>query len=463
MKIPRLVISGLRGGSGKTLLAMAIISYLNFKKGLKVIPFKKGPDYIDSGWLAQAAGTACYNLDSFIIPEERLLRSFYQHSKGDISVIEGNRGLYDGMDIEGTHSTARLARLLNAPVVLILDCTKITRTAAALVLGAKEFDREVLIGGVVLNQVSGERHERIIRESIERYSSLPVVGAIPRLDSQEFPERHMGLIPYQEHGERQKVIDIALRIAERYLDMEAILKIAWSAPEIVAVEEEKPEKESQSREKTLRIGIVRDSAFQFYYEENLEELRRRGAILVEVNALEDRTLPDIDCLYIGGGFPETNAIRLSENREFIRHLKAAIEKGLPVYAECGGMMYLGEEIIYGDSSYPMAGVIPVSFVMNRRPVSHGYTVLEVTGRNPFYKEGTVIRGHEFHYSRALLKGEVFFSFTMRRGDGIIDKKDGITYKNILATYTHVHAYGTQEWVEGILRRASEYKWQSNNT
>lgn len=463
MKIPRLVISGLRGGSGKTLLAMAIISYLNFKKGLKVIPFKKGPDYIDSGWLAQAAGTACYNLDSFIIPEERLLRSFYHHSKGDISVIEGNRGLYDGMDIEGTHSTARLARLLNAPVVLILDCTKITRTAAALVLGAKEFDRDVLIGGVVLNQVSGERHERIIRESIERYSSLPVVGAIPRLDSQEFPERHMGLIPYQEHGERQKVIDIALRIAERCLDMEAILKIAWSAPEMVAVEEEKPEKESQSREKTLRIGIVRDSAFQFYYEENLEELRRRGAILVEVNALEDRTLPDIDCLYIGGGFPETNAIRLSENREFIRHLKAAIEKGLPVYAECGGMMYLGEEIIYGDSSYPMAGVIPVSFVMNRRPVSHGYTVLEVTGRNPFYKEGTVIRGHEFHYSRALLKGEVFFSFTMRRGDGIIDKKDGITYKNILATYTHVHAYGTQEWVEGILRRASEYKWQSNNT
>jgi len=459
-KIPRLLISGLRGGSGKTLTTLAIISYLNIKKGLRVVPFKKGPDYIDAGWLAFGAGTPCYNLDSFIIPEEGLIKNFLKHSKGDISVIEGNRGLYDGMDVEGTYSTARLSKLLDTPVILIIDCTKVTRTAAAFVLGAREFDRELKIEGVVLNQVSGKRHESVIRDSIERYCSLPVVGAIPRLDVEELPERHMGLLPWHEHSHRQRVIELALSIAERYLDIDSLLKIAENHSEINIpgnLLDNEGKSVTPGYGSSIRVGIVKDSAFQFYYEENLEELRNLGAELVEINALQDRELPAVNCLYIGGGFPETNAIGLSENREFMESLRIAIEEGLPVYAECGGMMYLGREIIFKDKRYPMAGVIPVSFYMEERPVSHGYTVVEVTEENPFYPIGTVLRGHEFHYSRPVNIGELRLSFTMKRGDGIINKKDGICYKNLLATYTHVHAYGAKEWAEGLIKRGARWR------
>ncbi len=457
MDIHGLVISGLRGGSGKTILSLAIISYLHYKKGMKVIPFKKGPDYIDAGWLSVAAENPCYNLDSYLIPEERLIHSFIYHSGGDISIIEGNRGLYDGMDVEGTHSTARLSRLLNLPVILIIDCIKITRTAAALVLGAMNLDKDIKIKGVVLNQVSGKRHESIIRQSIERYCSIPVLGAIPRLSEDELPERHMGLLPHQEHTEKKKVIEMVLKIAEQYLNMEEILGIAKEE----ALQSDKrrlsPVIEPSGHVEGIKIGVMKDPAFQFYYEENLEVLRDYGAEIVEINALEDRILPEIDALYIGGGFPETNAVQLSENKEFIGSLKDLIEDGLPVYAECGGMMYLGKEIIYKGRSYPMAGVIPLSFIMNERPQSHGYTLLEVSGTNPFYPSGLILKGHEFHYSRPAVHGELNLSFTMKRGDGIINKKDGISYKNVLATYTHVHVYGTPEWAAGLIKKAIEYK------
>lgn len=471
MKIPRIVISGPRGGSGKTLLSLAIVAYLNFKKHMKVITFKKGPDYIDAGWLALASGNPCYNLDSFIIPEDRLLRSFLIHSTGDISVIEGNRGLFDGMDVEGTHSTARLSKLLKSPVILILDCTKVTRTTAAIVLGLMSFDKDVAIKGVVLNNVSGNRHEKLLRESIEKYCSVPVVGAIPRLSlksEMELPERHMGLIPPEEHHRKESVIELALRIAEEYLEMGAILDIARQAPELSALDvNHESVSEGMSimvnddrfsiKPGSIRIGIVRDSAFQFYYEENFEELRNLGAELVEVNALKDPVLLEIDCLYIGGGFPETNAIGLSENKGFMKSLKDAIEDGLPVYAECGGMMYLGREIIYNGRSYPMAHVLPVSFEVTKKPVAHGYTIAEVTGENPFYKKGTILRGHEFHYSRPFDIGDMKFAFTMKRGDGIINKKDGIVYKNVLATYTHVHVYGNGQWAEGLIKKAIEFR------
>ncbi|MCX7793085.1 MAG: hydrogenobyrinic acid a,c-diamide synthase (glutamine-hydrolyzing) [Thermodesulfovibrionales bacterium] len=457
MALKGLIISGMRGGSGKTLLSLSIISYLHFKKGMKVIPFKKGPDYIDAGWLSVAADNPCYNLDSYLIPEERLIRSFVYHSKGDISIVEGNRGLYDGMDVDGTHSTARLSKILNLPVILIIDCTKITRTAAALVLGAMSLDREVKIAGVVLNQVSGSRHESIIRQSVERYCGVSVIGAIPRLN-EELPERHMGLLPHQEHHRKDAIMQLALTIAEKYLDIEAILEIADTHCSWLQAAEDPvfsfPLSHSASG---IRIGIMRDPAFQFYYEENLETLRLSGAELVEINALEDSAIPDIDCLYIGGGFPETNAIDLSENRGLMQDLKDAIEDGLPAYAECGGMMYLGKEIIYNDRRYQMAGILPMSFLMNDKPVSHGYTLLEVTGRNPFYPGGLQIRGHEFHYSRPVISGDLTFSFSMKRGDGIMDKKDGVCYKNLLATYTHVHVYGTPQWAEGLIKKAIEYR------
>ncbi|HAK87523.1 MAG TPA: cobyrinic acid a,c-diamide synthase [Nitrospiraceae bacterium] len=453
---PRLVIAGVKGGSGKTTLSLGLIAALK-SRGLKVIPFKKGPDYIDAGWLSAAAKNPCFNLDPFFLTREKIMESFAAHFTGDITVIEGNRGLYDGMDAEGSYSTAELAKFLHSPVILIVDCTKMTRTAAAVVLGCMNLDRDVDIKGVVLNQVSGSRHESVVRQSIEKYCSLPVLGAIPRLKSGEMPERHMGLTPYQEHPDTSNVLTIVEDIARKYLDLDAILGIANSAepPNINSLSPM-----AHSLSPVVKIGVIRDSAFQFYYPENLEELERGGAELVEINAVEGERLPDIDGLYIGGGFPETNAIKLAENAGFRESVRESVERGLPVYAECGGLMFLGDSITVKGESYPMVGIFPLVFEMMERPQAHGYTIVEVKEDNPFYPAGTVLHGHEFHYSALVEDREkdgIYMAFGMKRGQGIKDKADGICYKNTLATYTHIHALGSPEWAAGFIKKAKEFK------
>src|SRR5208337_749165 len=360
-----MLIAGVRGGSGKTILSLAVIAGLRSQRGLNVVPFKKGPDYIDAGWLSVSAQRPCYNLDPFFLSGEMIINSFASHAGTDIAVIEGNRGLHDGMDAGGSCSTAELSKLLRSPVVLIIDCSKMTRTAAAVVLGCMHLDEEVAIKGVVLNQVAGERHEHVVRESINKYCSLPVLGVIPRLAADDIPERHMGLIPYQEHPDTAKVIALAEEIAAKHLNIDAIAKIAISAeplnaPEIGSLG-------SGGQEGIVKIGVVRDSAFQFYYPENLEELEKGGAEIVDINALTDNRLPDIDALYIGGGFPETNALRLAGNTGFRNSIRHMAERGLPIYAECGGLMFLGESLSVESEKYPMAGVFPITFDMKKKP------------------------------------------------------------------------------------------------
>ncbi len=475
-KYPRIIVAGLKGGSGKTTLSLGLIAALR-KKGMKVIPFKKGPDYIDGGWLSTAAGTPCYNLDTFLISESRIIPSFVNHAKSaDIVVIEGNRGFYDGMDEQGTHSTAELAKTLKAPVLLVLDCTKVTRTAAAILLGMQKFDKKVDIKGVVLNYIAGSRHESIIRNSIEKYCKIPVLGAFPRMKEENFPERHMGLVPFQEHIGAQKAIDKALEITEKYIDVDAVLKIADKASQLEVSGQRSAISNQQLKNPPLppfakggmgglRIGVIRDSAFQFYYPENFEELESRGAAIVEISALKERSLPDIDALYIGGGFPETHAIALAENSDFRDSLRKAVERGLPVYAECGGLMYLGESLVIDGRTYPITGIFPFSFSLEKKPQAHGYSIAEVQKANPYYQEGAVLKGHEFHYSRVINPEAVsefnarniYFAFGMKRGEGITDKLDGLCYKNVLATYTHTHALGTPEWTSGMIKMAEEYK------
>lgn len=459
MNYPRLVIAGIRGGSGKTTLSLGIIAALRARKGLKVIPFKKGPDFIDAGWMSVAAKNPCYNLDPFLISKEKVPESFISHFTGDIAIIEGNRGLYDGMDAEGSYSTAELSKLLKSPVILIVDCTKMTRTAAAVVLGCMNLDRNVNIKGVVLNQVAGSRHESVVHSSIEKYCSLPVLGAIPRLNSGEFPERHMGLTPYQEHHDTENAISFVEELAGRYIDIDAILNIANNAePLNDNISFSLPMAHSLSP--VVRIGVIRDSAFQFYYPENIEELEKKGAEIIEVNALQDDHLPDVDALYIGGGFPETNAIRLAENKDFRDSVLNSAEKGLPIYAECGGLMFLGDSIIVDGRKHPMVGIFPITFEMKKKPQAHGYTVVEVEKENPFYPVGTVLHGHEFHYSAVIEmeeNGDVPTAFKMKRGKGIKNEMDGICYKNVFATYTHIHALGAEEWVKGFINRAKEFK------
>jgi len=453
---PRIVVSGLRGGSGKTILSLCLVTLLK-KKAYKVASFKKGPDYIDAGWLAKASGLPCYNLDLFMMSPEQAKRSFLSHSHdAQITLIEGNRGLFDGVDHEGTYSTAELAKLLKSPVIIIVDCTKATNTIAAMVLGCQTMDRDINIGGVVLNQTATDRQEALIRRAIEGRCNVPVVGAIPRLKKDPFPERHMGLTPFQEHKDIEKSLSLVAEIGEKYLDVDRILKIAGEAGDL---SEEATSSLHHVIASSLKIGVIRDSAFQFYYEENFEELKKRGAQLIEVSPLRENKLPDINALYIGGGFPETHAVALAENVNFRSSLYDAIQNGLPVYAECGGLMYMGKSLVLDNREYPMVGALPVVFGLEKKPQAHGYTIIEIEKQNPYFPLNTVLKGHEFHYSRVLEIHEdhTFMAFKMRRGHGIVRGQDGMCYKNVIATYTHLHAVGAPEWADGLINAAGRFR------
>jgi cobyrinic acid a,c-diamide synthase len=442
------VIAGLRGGSGKTTFSLGLLSLLR-GKGYSIIPFKKGPDYIDAGWLARAAGHDCHNLDAFLFPEEIILSSFVTNTAGaDGAVIEGNRGIFDGMDEKGTFSTARLSKILSSPVILVVDCTKVTTTIAAILKGVASFDRDLNLGGVVLNQLAGKRHESVIRKAIEEHTDIRVIGAISKMSQDILPERHMGLVPFQESGEVDGILERIRDHIGQYVDFNEVLRIMESAPSLEVVASGQNVAPLRTG---VRIGVLRDAAFQFYYPENLAMLREKGADVIEINALRQEKLPELDALYIGGGFPETQAISLSGNSSLLQDIKDRAEGGLPVYAECGGLMFLGRQIEVGGRVMKMVGLLPVDFSMQQKPVAHGYTIVEVAGDNPYYEPGTELRGHEFHYSAVTALGEgVKFAFRMKRGKGIRDGCDGLVYKNVLAAYTHFHALGSPQWADAMV-------------
>jgi cobyrinic acid a,c-diamide synthase len=425
-----------------------------------VAVFKKGPDYIDAGWLGLAAGSPCYNLDTYLFDATVVRSSFAQRSLGkDISVVEGNRGIFDGVDSAGSYSTAELAKLLRSPSILIVDATKVTRTAAALVLGCRSLDPHVNLAGVILNRVAGLRHEQVLRTSIEQAAGVPVIGSVRKLAWKRFPQRHLGLLPSYEHPGALEFLDQAAEVVEQSIDLERTVSIANQAQRLEPVSARPLLRLSPKRFRSrVRIGIVRDSAFQFYYPENLEALVAGGAQLVEVSALASVELPELDALYIGGGFPETHAERLAANSVFRRSLRNAVEAGLPVYAECGGLMYLSRNLCMNEHVYPMVGVFPMDTVMEKRPQGLGYIRVEVAGPNPFYPQGAVITGHEFHYSsfHCAEASDASFAFRVLRGHGIDGQRDGICYRNALGTYVHVHALGEPLWAEAMVRKALEF-------
>jgi cobyrinic acid a,c-diamide synthase len=335
---------------------------------------------------------------------------------------------------------------------------------AAVVSGCVHFDPDVSIRGVILNRVAGSRHESILRRSIEHYSGVPVIGAVPKLGRQIFPERHMGLVPTSEHDWAADSIQSIARVAAQHIDLDALSRVARGAPPMGdtcrAADFDRPTASPEAgRPASARIGILRDSAFQFYYPENIEALQAAGAEIVFVSPLREDTLPDVDALYIGGGFPETHAQELAANTGFSRRMRELVEGGFPVYAECGGLMYLGEDLVLEGKSFPMAGVLPLSFGLFKRPQGHGYTVVTVEGENPYYPVGAEVRGHEFHYSRVLRwsGSESDFVFKMQRGVGIHGDRDGIVHKNVLATYTHIHALGNPGWASALVRNAVAYR------
>ena len=430
-------------------------------------PFKKGPDYIDASWLTRASGRPCRNLDLFLFSPAAALGSFARGAaNADLAIIEGNRGLFDGMDAEGTFSSAELAKLLRAPVLLTLDVTKTTRTAAAMILGCQAMDPDIPLAGVVLNRVAGSRHESVLRQSIEGICGLPVLGALPKLPEDLFPERHLGLIPPQETEEVQDPLDRVADMAEQYLDLAGILEVARKA-ETLETPRDRPTIRveggggSEGDHPTPRIGVFVDDAFQFYYPENLEALSRAGGEIVEISPLSDLRLPPVDALYLGGGFPETLAAGLSGNGPFLDSVRELARKGLPIYAECGGAVYLGRSLRYAGERFGMAGVLPVDYGFQGRPRGHGYTVLEAIGKNPFFEVGETLRGHEFHYTYLLSPGpqeasDLTFAFRVHRGYGFDGRFDGLVHGNVLASYTHIHALGVEAWAPSLIRAAVRF-------
>lgn len=451
-----IVVAGLSGGSGKSVVAVGLAAAYA-QLGHKVVPFKKGPDYIDAGWLQLAAGKPCYNLDPYLMVPEVIRRSFAQQGAGaDIIIVEGNRGLYDGVNVEGAYSTAELSIDLKLPVLLVVDCTKTTRTVAALVLGCQKLDPRVKISGVVLNKLGTARHESIVRQAVEHYTGIPVVGAIRRSRTDYFPQRHLGVTPHQEHNSAEQTPKLLADMAAEFLDLKAIKKI-MADTELPGLESS----DVKAHDQKVRIGILKDAAFQFYYPENLEALENEGAELIEINAMTADRLPELDGLYIGGGFPETSARRLSDNTTFRQSVKHAAQSGLPIYAECGGLIYLGESILVEGEEYPLAGVFPVRFGLHKKPQAHGYTELTVRGRNSFYKEGEKIKGHEFRYSTVLSwpGNPSDLVLEMDRGVGFMEGRDGLVERNVLALYTHIHALSTPQWAGSLVARSFEFKSQ----
>ena len=343
-------------------------------------PFKKGPDYIDPLWLGQASGRPCHNLDFYLSSHEEIQRSFVKHGHdSEIQLIEGNHGLYDGLDLEGSNSNAALAALLDAPVILVIDVQGMTRGIAPLVLGYQQFDPNIRIGGIILNQVRGDRHESRLRAVLEHYTDVPVLGAVKHDPKLKIVERHLGLMPSNENKEaEQKIGYIGERIAQQ-IDLDALLEVAAPSSELATTEFAGP----PPTKKDVRLGIARDAAFGFYYPGDLEALEYAGAELVPFDTLKDKQLPDIDALFIGGGFPEVHMETLSNNTAMRGAIRDAIESGMPVYAECGGLMYLARRINWGSKSCEMVGVIPGDIEMHERPVGRGYTRLKTTGTGPW--------------------------------------------------------------------------------
>lgn len=441
------MIAGLAGDAGKTIVALGLILAVR-RAGIAVRAFKKGPDYIDAAWLSWAAGHTARNLDSFLMGFDGARVSFTRHATpGGLNVIEGNRGLYDGLDASGTHSTAELAKSLSANVVLVVDATKVSRTTAAMVLGCQRLDPAAHIAGVVLNRTRGPRHDGVIREAIETACGVPVVGAIPRIENERLlPSRHLGLVPPDEH---RAVSDDLLHAVGDHLDLDALLALARDAEPLSAAAEAPPAPAAGRR---VKVGYLRDSAFSFYYPENLEALERNGADLAPLSALSGNPLPpDLDALYIGGGFPETHAAELAANRALLASLR---DSRIPVYAECGGMMLLAQAISWNGREFPMAGVLPLRVEMCRVAQGHGYAVLAVDRPNPFFPVGTELRGHEFHYSRIVPgTGPLPTACSVVRGTGCYQGREGIVQGNVWASYVHLHALGAPDWAAGFIKVA----------
>lgn len=437
-----LMISAGWRSSGKTTVAAGLAAALA-RRGLRVQPFKRGPDFIDPQWLGGAAGRACRNLDLRLQGADGVEAYWRQHAAGaDVALVEGSLGLHDGLAADGSDSNAALARRLGIPVVLVLDARGMSRGVAALAMGLAAFDPLVSIAGVVLNRVANARHEAKLRAAIESHTRVRVLGAVPDDARLGMVERHLGLVPANEACDPGAAIARLAETMEMRLDIDAVLAAAAEVPEAPA---------TRAASRTMaggpRIGIARDRAFGFYYPDDLEALREAGATLVEFDTLADAHLPPVDALFLGGGFPEMLARELEANRSLRSELRVAIEAGLPVYAECGGLMFLARSLTHRGRTWRMVGALPVDVAMHAKPVGKGYVTLAPTADDPWGRgAGAAIEAHEFHYSSlANADPSLRYAYRVLRGHGIDGERDGIVHRNVLASYAHLRSVGGNDW------------------
>ncbi len=451
----RLLVSAAHKSSGKTTISTGLCAALA-ASGRRVQPFKKGPDYIDPLWLGRAAGRPCVNLDFNTMSPGEIREAAGAHmAAADLALIEGNKGLFDGLDLEGSNSNAALARLLEAPVVLVIDSRGMTRGVAPLLLGYQAFEPELRIAGVILNRVGGARHGAKLRAVIEHYTDIPVLGLVSENPALQILERHLGLVPSNEHAAADRQIRTLAEAVAAEVDVATIARLGADAPALPvpsppAIDAPGP---------PVRIAVARDAAFGFYYATDLEALEQAGASLLFFDTIHDARLPDADALFIGGGFPESQMQALEANAPMREAIRLAIESGMPAYAECGGLMYLARGITWNGRRCEMAGVLPGEITMHARPQGRGLVRLQETGLGPWPLTGPAgepgsFGAHEFHYSALEpLDESPVYAYRVLRGHGIDGQHDGIVHRNLLASYSHLRHTGQNPWATRFVRFA----------
>lgn len=457
-RIPRIVIAATQSGSGKTTIVTGLLAALK-EKGLKVQSYKVGPDYIDPGYHEIASGRPGHNLDTWLVTEEKLAEIFARTADdADIAIIEGVMGLYDGGK-NGISSTASVAKLLDAPVLLVINAKSMGESAAALALGFKQYDPTVNIAGVILNRLGSPTHRQMIEEALERLD-IPVFGAVGRNDKMNMPERHLGLLPVQENNSEAEVVAEIGRTVGASVDIEKIISLAESAPEI-----ELPARNNLPEKRRLRIAVARDDAFTFYYPESIYQLEISGAEIIPFSPLHDREMPEADGLILGGGFPEMFASELYSNESMRASIGEAAKSGMPIYAECGGFMYLMKEMVDFDGNhFPMTGIIPGSVTMNKKLQTVGYVAATMEKDTVLGRKGTVLHGHEFHFSSEcapenINPEEYPRAFTFQRMRKIPPYLAGYAKDNILGSYLHLHFAGSPEAARSFVDKCAEYRQQ----
>lgn len=457
-------ISAAHKSSGKTTISIGLGAALR-ELGHVVQPFKKGPDYIDPLWLTASCDRPCLNLDFFTMQSQDIEQGFAAHMAGaDIGIIEGNKGIYDGLDLDGSNSNAALAKLLGSPVILVIDARGMTRGIAPLIFGYQAFDPDLNIAGVILNRVGGSRHEAKLCNVIQHYTDVPVVGAVQQNPELVIEERHLGLMPSNEADRAQRKIDKLGRAVASQVNLQQIIDIAASAKPTIALAGGLDA--VSAAVSTLRIGYARDRAFGFYYPGDLKALQDNGAELIPIDTLQDKALPPLDGIFFGGGFPEMVMQELQANVSLRADILSYIENGGPVYAECGGLMYLARSISWKGQTCSMVGAIPGDVVMHERPQGRGYVRLRETGKTPWPAEadGPIeIFAHEFHYSALeRLDPDLDYAYEVLRGAGVDGSHDGIIYKNLLANYTHIRDVAGNHWTRRFLNHVRKIRSQQND-